>query len=99
MHAMNSLFQHGETDAVLLVDASNAFNTLNGAATRHNTTVLCPALPWFLNNTYRAPAQLFESGYYPYALAALFCVYKTFSWVSLIGLWTMWPRSYAFRLT
>ena len=32
VHAMNSLFQHEETDAVLLVDASNAFNSLNRAA-------------------------------------------------------------------
>ena len=28
-HAMNSLFQHEEADAVLLLDASNAFNTIN----------------------------------------------------------------------
>ena len=29
VHAMNSLFQHEETDAVLLVDVSNASNSLN----------------------------------------------------------------------
>ena len=29
LHTMNSLFQHEETNAVLLVDASNAFNSLN----------------------------------------------------------------------
>ena len=32
VHAMNSLFQREETDAVLLVDALNAFNSLNRAA-------------------------------------------------------------------
>ena len=31
VHAMNSLFQHEKADAVLLVDASNAFNTINRA--------------------------------------------------------------------
>ena len=29
VHAMNSLFQHEKADAVLLVDAPNAFNTIN----------------------------------------------------------------------
>ena len=29
VHVMNSLFQHDEADAVLLVNASSAFNTIN----------------------------------------------------------------------
>jgi len=62
VHAMNSLFQHNETDAVLLVDASNAFNTLNRAAALHDIRVLCPALAIFAINTYRAPARLFVRG-------------------------------------
>ena len=62
VHAMQSLFQHEETDAVLLVDASNAFNSLNRAATLHNIRVLCPALATFAINTYRAPARLFVTG-------------------------------------
>ena len=44
MHTLNSLFQHEEADAVLLMDASNAFNTINQAAALHNIRVLCPAL-------------------------------------------------------
>ena len=52
VHAMHSLFEHEETDAVLLVDASNAFNSLNRAAALHNILwVLCPALPTFAINT------------------------------------------------
>ena len=43
VHAINSLFQHEETDAVLLVDASNAFNLLNRAAALHNIRIVCPA--------------------------------------------------------
>ena len=51
MHAMNSLFQHEEADAVLLVDALNAFNKINLPAALHNIRVLCPALATFAINT------------------------------------------------
>ena len=39
VHAMNSLFQHEVADAVLLVDASNTFNTINRAASLINMVV------------------------------------------------------------
>ena len=52
VHTMNSLFQHEETDAVLLVDASNDFNTLNLAAALHNIRIVCPAVATFAINTY-----------------------------------------------
>ena len=45
IHAMRSFFDADETDAVLLIDASNAFNALKRAAAVHNTQVLCPTLP------------------------------------------------------
>ena len=51
VHAMNTLFQHEEANAVLLVDASNAFNTINQAAAVHNIRGLCPALATFAINT------------------------------------------------
>ena len=44
IHAMHSIFEADETDAVLLIDASNAFNALNRAAALHNITVLCPSI-------------------------------------------------------
>ena len=62
VHAMNSLFQHEETDAVLLVDASNAFNSLNRAAALYNIRIVCPAVATFAINTYRASARLFVTG-------------------------------------
>ena len=62
VHAMNSLFQHEETDAVLLVDASNAFNLLNRAAALHNIRIVCPAIATFAITTYRASARLFVTG-------------------------------------
>ena len=36
IHAMRTIFNADETDAVLLIDASNAFNALNRATALHN---------------------------------------------------------------
>ena len=44
IHAMHTIFQKEETEGVLLVDAKNAFNSLNCAAALHNIQVLCPSL-------------------------------------------------------
>ena len=62
VHAMYSIFEEEETDAVLLIDASNAFNALNRAAALHNIRVLCPPLATYAINTYRQPARLFITG-------------------------------------
>ena len=62
VHAIHSLFQHEETDAVLLVDVSNAFNSLHRAAIFHNIRILWPALAKYAINSYRAPARLFGTG-------------------------------------
>ena len=61
-HAINSLFQHEETGAVLLVEASNAFNSLNRAAALQNIRIVCPAVATFAINTYRSSARLFVKG-------------------------------------
>ena len=57
-HATHNIFESDETDAALLVDASNAFNSLNRAAALHNVRVLCPIIATYAINTYRAPARL-----------------------------------------
>ena len=62
VHAMNGLFQHEETDAVLLVYGSNAFNSLNRAAALHNIMIVCPAVATFVINTYRTSVRLFVTG-------------------------------------
>ena len=59
---MCSIFDADEMDAVLLIDASNAFNALNRAAALHNIRVLCPTLATYMINTYRQPARLFIKG-------------------------------------
>ena len=62
IHAMRNIFEADEMDAVLLIDASNAFNALNRAAALHNIRVLCPTLATYVINTYRQPVRLFITG-------------------------------------
>ena len=64
IHAMRSVFQDEGTDAVLLVDASNAFNNLNQKVALMNIAPLCPAIAMtpILTNCYPGNAQLFVNG-------------------------------------
>ena len=62
IHAMKEIESMVETEAMLLVDATNAFNTLNRKAALHNIRILCPAISNVLNNTYSKPARLFVVG-------------------------------------
>jgi len=62
IHSVRSLFACSDCDAILLVDASNAFNSLNRIVALHNIRQLCPPFATLLINTYRSPASLFISG-------------------------------------
>ena len=62
VHAMKHIFQSPESEAVLLVDATNAFNSLNRQVALHNISVTCPPLAQILINTYRAPIRLIIPG-------------------------------------
>ena len=62
IHAMRRIYESDETEAVLLVDASNAFNQLNRAAALHNIGILCPELATILRNTYKEESRLFVGG-------------------------------------
>ena len=62
VHAMHAIFEADETDGILLIDAANAFNSLNRAAALHNIRILCPTISVFAINTYRIPARLFITG-------------------------------------
>lgn len=62
MHAVDLLFKQEETEAILLVDATNAFNSLNRLAALHNICRLCPSLATALINSYREPTELFVDG-------------------------------------
>ena len=62
IHAMKTIFDDEESDGVILVDASNAFNSMNRMVALHNVRVICPSFSTVLINMYRAPARLFISG-------------------------------------
>ena len=62
VHAMKLIFQDQSTEAVLLVEATNAFNSINRQSALHNINVLCPPLAQVLVNTYRHPVHLFIPG-------------------------------------
>lgn len=62
--SMKSLFEDSETEAIILVDASNAFNCLNREVALRNIQILCPVIAPVLINTYRKPSKLFIDGEY-----------------------------------
>ena len=60
--AMRQIFESADAEAILLVDASNAFNSLNRQTALRNIQHLCPPLFKVLVNTYRENTQLFIDG-------------------------------------
>ena len=61
IHAMQTIFNDDNTDTILLIDATNAFNCMNRSATLRNTYVICPAIATYVSNTYRHPSRLFAA--------------------------------------
>ena len=62
VHAMRTVFQQEDSEAVLLVDAANAFNSVNRNAFLHNIRIICPSLSTFVYNCYSSPTRLFVIG-------------------------------------
>ena len=62
IHAMREIFDDHETEAMIFVDADNAFNSLNREASLQNMPVICPEFSTYLINTYRQPARLYING-------------------------------------
>ena len=62
IHALRKAFSTISTDAVLMVDAYNAFNRLNHMVTLHNIQLICSPLATILTNIYHMPTCLFVSG-------------------------------------
>lgn len=58
IHAMAKTFQEDSCEAVILVDADNAFNRLNRKVALHNIERSCPLLHQFLSNSYKTPSKL-----------------------------------------
>ena len=52
VHAIRESFQDDDTEAVLLLDATNAFHTLNRQVALCNISQLCPSLATISINMY-----------------------------------------------
>ena len=59
VHATRRIFEEKDTEAIILVDASNAFNSLNRNAALNNIKIACPTLATYIINSYREPANLY----------------------------------------
>ena len=62
IYAMQKIFNDETTDAIILIDASNAFNCMNCSVALHNMYVICPVIATYVSNTYRYPSRLFVAG-------------------------------------
>ena len=62
VHAVKLAFDSDESEAALLVDATNVFNSLNRQVALHNIRSLCPTIATVLVNTYRRPTELLVDG-------------------------------------
>ena len=62
IHTMRMSFDNESSEAILLVDASNAFNTINREALIHNIGKLCPSMSNIVYNTYQTAVRMFVSG-------------------------------------
>ena len=45
IHAMHTIFEDEKTEAVLLVDAANAFDSVNRQVFLHSICIICPSMP------------------------------------------------------
>ena len=67
IHTVEKLFKEESTETVLLVDATNTFNSnildsINRKLYLHDISVLCLAISTFVTNCYATPARLFVIG-------------------------------------
>ena len=62
IHSLREKFEKPESEAILLIDAKNAFNSLNRKLALENIKKLCPSLANALGNSYSAPSRLFVNG-------------------------------------
>ena len=59
IHSKVDLFKSDNSAAVLQIDATNAFNSLNRNVFLRNIKVICPEISNFVINCYTLPSRLF----------------------------------------
>ena len=62
IHAMHDVFNDDNTEGILLIDAENAFNSINRKVTLHNLKLICPVIATYISICYVYPARLFIIG-------------------------------------
>ena len=62
IHEMWNIFEDPSTEGVILVDTSNAFNSLNRKLALHNIWIAFPHFSHILINTYRASSRKITMG-------------------------------------
>ena len=48
IHAMHGIFESNETEAILMINAENAFNSINRKVLLHNIEYLCPVIATYI---------------------------------------------------
>ena len=59
IHAMQDIFANEDTEAVLLIDAQNAFYSINLKVMLHNLNFICPIITTYITECYITPARWF----------------------------------------
>ena len=59
IHAVRELFENDSNEGMIIIDASNAFNSVNREAFLHNIKIICPPLSLFTFNCCATKARLF----------------------------------------
>jgi hypothetical protein len=62
IHALKRIHDSQQSEAVLMVDAENAFNRLNRKVMLANTEILCPTMATFVRNCYSTSPSMFVTG-------------------------------------
>ena len=62
IHSLRKQFETPETQGILLIDAKNAFNSLNRDLALRNIEKLCPSNITAIRNSYKTPTSLFVNG-------------------------------------
>ena len=62
IHTMNRIFESNKTEAILIVEAENAFNLINWKALVHNIEYLCTIIVTFSYSYYALSAWFFIIG-------------------------------------
>ena len=58
IHVMQTIFEDPSAESAIIVDASNAFISLNRKVALHNIQIACPSFSHILSNTYRTCSRV-----------------------------------------